>query len=205
MTPAPASYAAPGRYMFLAANTSTGASTLAVNGLAGSPKNIKRLDGSNVQAGDIVTSKIADVVYDGAEFVLLNPRSLRLPGNWTVAGHLTVNNTAHFNAVTAATVTATTHTVNWGSGNKQELTLQPSVGNNVGLSFTDPPGPCSLILTLKQDASGSRTVTWPTSPKLMKWSFNAAPTLSTGANKVDVIPIYYDGTFYYGSFLEDML
>ena len=51
------------------------------------------------------------------------------------------------------------------------------------------------MLKLIQDTQGSRTVTWPGS---VKWPSGTAPTLSTAANKVDIMAFYFDGTNYYG-------
>lgn len=48
-----------------------------------------------------------------------------------------------------------------------------------------------IHLVVRQDATGSRTVTWDT-----KWDFGVAgtPVLSTVANKVDLVTAYYNGT-----------
>lgn len=54
-----------------------------------------------------------------------------------------------------------------------------------------------LHLVLIQDGVGGRTVTWPAS---VKWPGGTAPTLSTGANAVDIIKFVYDGTNYYGTY-----
>jgi hypothetical protein len=54
----------------------------------------------------------------------------------------------------------------------------------------------AYVIKLIQDATGSRTVTWPAATK---WPGGTAPTLTTGANAVDLACIIYDGTNYYGS------
>ncbi len=46
-----------------------------------------------------------------------------------------------------------------------------------------------LILVLTQDATGSRTVTWPSNVKLA----NSSLTLSTAANAVDTVSLVWDG------------
>ncbi|MBP7501152.1 MAG: hypothetical protein KA784_00030 [Aquabacterium sp.] len=48
-----------------------------------------------------------------------------------------------------------------------------------------------IHLVVRQDATGSRTVTWGA-----KWDFGSAgtPVLSTAANKVDLVTAYYNGT-----------
>lgn len=55
---------------FKPANANTGASTLNVNGLGA--KSIKMIDGSDPAAGDIPTTGIVTVIYDGTNFVLVN-------------------------------------------------------------------------------------------------------------------------------------
>lgn len=65
------SYAAGQRFQFVPANKNTGASTLAVSGLTA--KNIKLMDGTDPGLNMIHTSQIADVMYNGTSFVLLNP------------------------------------------------------------------------------------------------------------------------------------
>jgi len=52
----------------------------------------------------------------------------------------------------------------------------------------------SFILFLKQDATGSRTVTWST----VKWSGGTAPTITATASKQDILSFFSDGTNWYG-------
>lgn len=85
----------------------------------------------------------------------------------------------------------TSDTIDWGLGNKQVTTLT----GNVTFSFTDPEGPCNLVLKVIQDGTGARMVTWPSA---VKWPGAAAPTLSSGAGDVDIVSFYFDGTNYYG-------
>lgn len=59
------------RVQFLAANANTGASTLQINALA--VKSIKNLNGSALAAGQIPANGIVDVMYDGTQYLLLNP------------------------------------------------------------------------------------------------------------------------------------
>lgn len=54
----------------------------------------------------------------------------------------------------------------------------------------------TYVVILKQDGSGSRTVTWPSA---VVWQGGVTPTLTTTASKVDVVYLVYDGTVYYGS------
>ena len=52
----------------------------------------------------------------------------------------------------------------------------------------------SFILLLKQDATGSRTVTWTT----VKWPGGTAPTITATASKQDIYSFFAEGTNWYG-------
>ena len=88
-------------------------------------------------------------------------------------------------------------TIDWNEGTKQKSTLTASTT----YTFTDPPGPANLTLRIVQDATGTWTVTWPAS---VKWAGGSAPTISAGANDIDIITFYHDGTDYFGSFIQNM-
>lgn len=89
-----------------------------------------------------------------------------------------------------------TRSINLASGNVVSATL----GGNTTFTFTGATAStaCSFGLYLTQDATGSRTVTWPAS---VRWSGGTAPTLSTGANAVDILVFetINGGTTWYGS------
>ena len=85
-------------------------------------------------------------------------------------------------AVTNATSGAT-ETLDLESGNVFDLTLD----NNCTITLSNPPASGtsgSFTLILRQDGTGSRTVTWPAS---VDWASATAPTLTTDASAVDVL------------------
>jgi len=85
-------------------------------------------------------------------------------------------------AVTNATSGAT-ETLDLEAGNVFDLTLT----DNCTLTFSNPPASGtsgSFTLILRQDGTGSRTVTWPGS---VDWAAATAPTLTTDASAVDVL------------------
>jgi len=53
----------------------------------------------------------------------------------------------------------------------------------------------SFTILLKQDATGSRTVTWAT----VAWPGGTAPTITSTASKMDKYVFISDGTYWYGS------
>jgi hypothetical protein len=74
-------------------------------------------------------------------------------------------------------------TIDLDNGNVHDLTLTA----NCTLTFSNPPATGkagSFTLILRQDATGSRTVTWPAS---VKWSGGTAPTLTTTASGIDIL------------------
>lgn len=87
-------------------------------------------------------------------------------------------------------------TINLASGNVVSATLT----GNVTFTFTGATAStaCSFGLYLTQDATGSRTVTWPGS---VKWAGGTAPTLSTAASSVDILVFetINGGTTWFGS------
>lgn len=82
--------------------------------------------------------------------------------------------------------------IDWDDRNKQKITLT----GNTTITFDDPQGPTSLLLRVVQDATGSRTITWPAT---VKWPGGATPALSGSSNAVDLVGLYFDGTNYYGN------
>lgn len=84
-------------------------------------------------------------------------------------------------------IVAADSSVDWGDGNIQAITLT----SNTTLTFTAPPKPGPITLIVKQDSTGSRTLTFPSG---INWLGAALPTLGASANQVT---IYKGG--YYGS------
>lgn len=101
---------------------------------------------------------------------------------------------AHTIGFTQQTATGDgTTTIDWKLGNKFYFTFG---AQNETFTFTAPTHACNLLLILKQDGTGSRTATWPAT---VKWPAATAPTLTTGANKIDIVTFYFDGTNYHGT------
>lgn len=90
------------------------------------------------------------------------------------------------------TISGTTCSFNWSSGNEHKAVLS----SNTTVSFANGVTGGRYVLLLKQDGTGSRTVTWPVS---VLWPSASAPTLSTTASKTDLFTFFFDGTNYYGN------
>lgn len=124
-------------------------------------------------------------------------------GDVTLTGTQTLTNKTieagtFTNGYTEETVTANTgtaYTIDLANGTVQILTL---TGNCV---FTFPTATAgkSFTLLLKQDATGSRTVTWPSVTNAVKWPSSTAPTITSTASKGDKYIFTADGTYWWGS------
>jgi hypothetical protein len=71
-------------------------------------------------------------------------------------------------------------------------------GNRTLNNATNLKNGASYILIIKQDGTGSRTLSFGST---YKFADGVDPTLSTGANSIDIISFLSDGTNLYGSFL----
>ncbi len=82
------------------------------------------------------------------------------------------------------TTTATSTNFNWNNGNKQIWALGAATTT---ITFSNVKNGASYTAWLMQDGTGSRTVTWTTTGTgRINWASSTIPTLSTGANAMDV-------------------
>jgi len=87
--------------------------------------------------------------------------------------------------------------VDWSNGATQKVTLG---GTGRTITFANPVAGQVYRLIIKQDGTGSRTITtWPT----IRWAGGSAPTLTTTASKADIVTLLYDGTDYFGSVTQN--
>ena len=89
----------------------------------------------------------------------------------------------------SATPTSTI-TLDLANGTVQIITL----GGNVTITMPTAVSGKSFIMYLKQDATGSRTVTWST----VKWAGGTAPTITSTASRQDILSFFSDGTNWFG-------
>ena len=76
--------------------------------------------------------------------------------------------------------------------NKSQNHVVTLAGNRT-LTFSNPQAGSRYLLKITQDATGSRTITWPST---VKWAGGSAPTLTATAAKTDLIEFLFDGTNY---------
>ena len=92
--------------------------------------------------------------------------------------------------VAAAGYAAGTLTADFGDGSIQHVTLTGNVSTATLSGFVAGKWSGGLLF-IKQDGTGSRTVTWPAA---VKWPEATAPVLSTAAGSIDVVSLTsFDG------------
>jgi len=112
--------------------------------------------------------------------------------NKTLTTPVLTNPTVTNYVETAYTANSSTAiTLDLANGTVQIITL---TGNATVTMPTATAGK-SFILLLKQDATGSRTVTWST----VKWAGGTAPTITGTASRQDIFSFFADGTNWYGT------
>ena len=84
---------------------------------------------------------------------------------------------------------AATIDVDWNKSQNHGVT--PT--DNRTLTFTNGVAGSVYSVSITQDGSGSRLITWPST---VKWAGGSAPTLTTTAGRTDQIWFYFDGTYY---------
>lgn len=212
LTPSPAitSYSEGQRFTFKASFSNSGAATVNISGLGA--KDIKKYVSTALDANDIPSGKVVEIRYDGTNFQLTNPSTIEILGDTSpqLGGALDANGFAinmgdqninrpvlkDYGETRTAANSSTSYTIDLENGNVFEITLT----GNCTFTFSNPPASGtggSFTLILKQDATGSRTVTWPGS---VDWTLGSAPVLTTTANAVDILSFITTdaGTRWYG-------
>lgn len=86
--------------------------------------------------------------------------------------------------------------INWTYGNKQNIFVNTT--GSLNFTFTDPQGPCNLILRVYYGVNVPTSITWPTSaPGKVVWPGDTVPLMTLEDGKTDIVAFYFDGANYY--------
>lgn len=96
---------------------------------------------------------------------------------------------------TATTASATTN-IDLSTGNVFTINL----GANITTLTTSNPAVGTYLVKFVQDATGSRTVSFPAA---WKWAGGIVPVLTTTASKLDIVTLVYDGTNFYATIVKN--
>lgn len=89
---------------------------------------------------------------------------------------------------------STAITLDLANGTVQIITLT----GNATITMPTATSGKSFVMLLKQDGTGSRTVTWST----VKWAAGTAPTITSTASRLDLLSFFADGTNWYGAVIS---
>jgi microcystin-dependent protein len=165
LSPAITAYVVGQRFTFLAGGTNTGAATIDFNEV--DPKDIKKgpAGATALDAGDITEGGFYTVEYDGTNFQLLNPATLRIAGTIIIGG----------TAAAAAAITLGEDTDNGAHA----VTLQAAASLAGNLTFTLPNADGAAGQSLQTNGSGvlsfgspgpiGAIVAWPTATAPTGW------------------------------------
>ena len=138
------------------------------------------------------------VISNGTKWLIagLDNVSYSVSGGLTLTDLATSNLKAKtFELTQPSSINSTsTTTLDLSTGNVLQVVLTGSTT----LAFVNPKIG-TYIIKIKQDATGNRTLNFPT----IKWADAAVPTITPTANAVDLLTIIYDGVDYYGSCLQN--
>jgi len=148
---------------------------------------------TGVLAATLAASALTAINSTAGAYVLATRATATLTITDLQAGLTTNASDAGSTGFTIATTVPASATVNinWANGPWQKLTLY----NNCTFTFSSPTNGAGQLLELVQDATGSRTITWPT----IRWTGGTAPTLTTTGGQIDTLALPWDGTSYLGS------
>lgn len=170
MSPDLTSYSTGMMVIFTPANNNTGATTINIDSLGA--KSIVKGDGTALESGDLQASTIHFLIYDGTNFVCLNPLSLNLvngtfSGTLAVTGALTLNGALTTDNSSADEVGFKGTPQNIQSGNYtlvlSDAAKQISYQGAGGHTHTVPPNssvafPLGTVITWVADSSGTLTI-----------------------------------------------
>ena len=96
------------------------------------------------------------------------------------------------NATTASSSTS----IDLSTGNVFTINLSA----NITSLTTSNAAVGTYLIKFVQDATGSRTVSFPAA---WKWAGGVAPTLTSTASKLDIVTLVYDGTLFYATIVKN--
>ena len=146
-----------------------------------------------------ITGATVTLVYTGATYGW--NVSAQVGGNGGTAVTLTGTQTLTNKTLTNPTITNYTETA-FSANSSTAITLDLTNGTvqiitltgNATITMPAAGAGKSFIMFLRQDATGSRTVTWST----VNWPGGTAPTITSTASKQDIYSFFSDGTSWYG-------
>lgn len=152
---------------------------------------------SGVDITHPISADIFVKIWEGVEYLKTQTDiAVLVSGAQTIAGAKTFDEGAIIGAPKIYTPDAAgTATLNLALGNEHRITMP---AGNITIAISNEADGQKFIISILQDATGSRTVTWFST---IKWAEGSAPTLTTTANKRDCFGFIVTGTDTYDGFI----
>ena len=144
------------------------------------------INGSNTVISSNTTINGTNTVINSN--TLINASSIKVQGTFNDASANLLSQTLTDGA-----------TISWDTSLGRNATV--TLGGNRAIANATNLKIGTYILVVKQDGSGSRTLTWG---GVYKWPAGVAPTLTTNANATDIMTFYSDGTNMYGTYINNV-
>jgi hypothetical protein len=158
------------------------------------PNNVTFSHASGIKL-DVITEKTATtgVTIDGVliKDSLDTSGIVAKTGAQTIAGAKTFSDGVIGTPETYTPAAAGTATLDLALGNEHRITMP---AGNITIAISNATNGQKFIISILQDGTGSRTVTWFTT---IRWAGGSAPTLTTTASKRDIFGFIVTGTGTY--------
>jgi hypothetical protein len=163
--------------------------------------NVTGLNVSGIVANS-AAGALSTIGTTGTGLVVKENTPTLITPNIGVATASSVNSTGDITAkrykltMPTATTAAATTNIDLSTGNVFTINL----GVNITTFTTSNAAVGTYLVKFVQDATGSRTVSFPAA---WKWAGGSAPTLTTTASKLDIVTLVYDGNIFYATIVKN--
>lgn len=155
---------------------------------------IQKVGGENLAR--FITDGAVELYHDNSKKLETVSTGATITGDLGISGSLTGTLKNYSESINALGNTGAAVTINLVNGNFVTATLTDNCTFTFNVGITT--GSITFTLFLTNDATPSRSITWPIS---VKWPNNSVPVRTTAANKTDVYTFFsFDGgTNWYGN------
>tara|TARA_B000000532_G_scaffold102980_1_gene82678 strand:- start:589 stop:2817 length:2229 start_codon:yes stop_codon:yes gene_type:complete len=159
--------------------------------------NVTITDDDSLDSFTINVNGMGDLTFNGS--TIISPSNADITLDPAGTGQVVANAAFKFNAGYIENIntltSSSTITVDCSAASIHTVTL----ATNTEFNISNLPTGGTVTLIITQDGSGSRTATFGTDGSTAVKFPGGAPTLSTGANDIDVVTIVNDGTNFLGN------
>jgi hypothetical protein len=121
------------------------------------------------------------------------------PASTSVLNNVYLDGTVYMRGTEASQTLTDAATIAWDTNSGRIATVTLGASRTMGAPTNAKVG--TYVLYVIQGGTGSYNITWNS---VFKWPGGVAPTLSTAVGRRDIFTFIYDGTNFYGSYINDV-